>query len=179
MHAVVSFGLFSVFDALLFIRSPISHSHFEHWRHTQSYSALLPPLLKASGLRPDALFAAVCWAHIHDDVSQQETLLPLTDRATRYVSQNLVNCRNKLYNNPQQIAMMELEGYSWLTCSKQSRLVDCRTDVVNKLECRRRRRRRELLTTRSTCRGEIFEVRSLGQSPKGKYLIFGRTYISL
>jgi len=28
----------------------------------------------------------------------QETLLPQTDRATRYVSQNLVNCRNKLYN---------------------------------------------------------------------------------
>jgi len=31
-------------------------------------------------------------------VNKQETLLPQTDRATRYVSQNLVNCRNKLYN---------------------------------------------------------------------------------
>ena len=29
---------------------------------------------------------------------QQETLPPQTDRATSYVSQNLVSCRNKLYN---------------------------------------------------------------------------------
>jgi len=40
--------------------------------------------------------------------------------------------------NPQQIAVTELEGYSWLTCSKQPRLVDCRTGVVNKLDRRRR-----------------------------------------
>jgi len=55
--------------------------------------------------------------------------------------------------NPQQIKVMELEGYSWPTCSKQPRLVDCRIDlgVVNKLD----RRRRVLLTTRSTYRGEI------------------------
>jgi len=31
-------------------------------------------------------------------VSIQEALLSQTDRATRCVSQNLVNCRNKLYN---------------------------------------------------------------------------------
>ena len=43
---------------------------------------------------------------------EQEALLPQMDRATRYVSQNLVNCTNKLYNNAQQIAVMELEGYS-------------------------------------------------------------------
>jgi len=29
---------------------------------------------------------------------KQETLLLQTDRATRFVSQNLVNCRNKLYS---------------------------------------------------------------------------------
>ena len=58
--------------------------------------------------------------------------------------------------NPQQIAVMELEGYSWSTCSRprQPRLVDCRIGVVNKLD-RWRRRRRVLLTTRPTCRGEI------------------------
>ena len=28
--------------------------------------------------------------------------------------------------NPQQIAVMELESYSWRTCSIQPRLVDCR-----------------------------------------------------
>ena len=74
--------------------------------------------------------------------------------------------------NPQQIAVMELEGYSRPTCSKQARLVDCRISVVNKLD--RRRRRRVLLTTRSTCRGEIFQVRSSGQSPRGKYPNFWR-----
>ena len=57
--------------------------------------------------------------------------------------------------NPQQTELMELECYSWSTCSKQPRLVDCRIGVVNKLD-RRRRRRRVLLTARSTCRGEIF-----------------------
>jgi len=52
--------------------------------------------------------------------------------------------------NPQQIELMELEGYSWPTCSKQPRLVDCRIGVVNKLD-----RRRVLLTTRSTCHGSV------------------------
>jgi len=55
--------------------------------------------------------------------------------------------------NLQQIAVMQLEGYSRPTCSKQPRLVDCRIGVVNKLY---RRRRRFLLITRSTCRGKIF-----------------------
>jgi len=67
---------------------------------------------------------------------------------------------------------MELEGYSRPTCSKQPRLVDCRIGVVNKLD--RRRRRRVLLTMRSTYRGEIFQVRSSGQSPRGKYPNFWR-----
>ena len=57
-------------------------------------------------------------------------------------------------------------------CSKQPRLVDCRIGVVNKLD--RRRRWRALLTTRSTCRGEIFRVRSLGQISKEKYPNFWR-----
>ena len=30
--------------------------------------------------------------------NKQEALLSQTDRATRYVSQHLVSCRNKLYN---------------------------------------------------------------------------------
>ena len=72
--------------------------------------------------------------------------------------------------NPQQMALMELEGYSSPICSKQLRLVDCRIGVVNKLD-RRRRRRRVLLATRSTCRGEI---RSLEQTSTGKYPSFWR-----
>jgi len=103
----------------------------------------------------------------------QEALLPQTDRATRYVRQHLVNSRTSCTTNPQQIAVMELDGYSWSTCSKQTRLVDCRIGVVNKLD-RRRRRRRVMLTTRSTCRGEIFWVRGLEQSPREKYPNFWR-----
>ena len=56
--------------------------------------------------------------------------------------------------NPQQIEVLESEGYSWLTCSKQPRLAECRIGVVNKLD----RRRWVSLTTRLTCHGEIFYV---------------------
>jgi len=38
---------------------------------------------------------------------KQESRLPQTDRATRYVSRNRVICRNKLYNK----STLELEGY--------------------------------------------------------------------
>ena len=70
------------------------------------------------------------------------------------MGKSLVSCffQTQCTTNPQQIELIELEGYSWPTCSKQPRLVDCRIGVVNKLD--RRRRRRVLLTTRSTCRSE-------------------------
>ena len=45
----------------------------------------------------------------------------------------------------------ELEGYSWPMCSKQPQLVDCCIAVVDRLD-----RRWVLLTTQSTCRGELF-----------------------
>jgi len=51
-------------------------------------------------------------------------------------------------------------------------LIDCRIGVVNKLD---RRRRRVLLTTRSTCRGKIFCVQSLGQSTTRRYPYFRGT----
>ena len=84
--------------------------------------------------------------------------------------------------NQQQIAMIDLEGYSWSTCSKQPPLADCRIGIVNKLD-RQWRQQRVLLTTRSTCRGEIFEVWSRRQSYRGKYLYlywkkYGDAYIS-
>ena len=73
--------------------------------------------------------------------TKEEALLLQTDRAMRYVSQYLVNyctaAGTSCTANPQQIAVMELEGYSWSTCSKQPRLVDCRIGVVNKLDRRR------------------------------------------
>jgi len=68
-----------------------------------------------------SIFLAVARRHW-----KQEALLPQTDRATRYVSQNLANCTT----NPQEIAVMELEGYSRPTCGKQPRLVDCCVGVT-------------------------------------------------
>ena len=85
------------------------------------------------------------------------------DRATRCVSQNLVNYRNKLYNKSIINHSNGVRGLQLIDFRKQVLLVDCRIGVVNKLD--RQRRRRMLLTARSTCRGEIFYVRSFGQSP--------------
>ena len=36
------------------------------------------------------------WQSVHT-IFKQETLLPQTDRAMRYVSQSIVACRNELY----------------------------------------------------------------------------------
>jgi len=98
----------------------------------------------------------------------KEPLLPQTDRATRYISQNLVNCCTTVETsctaNPQQIEVMELDGYRWPTCSKQPRLVDCRIGVVNRLD-----RRRILLTMRSTCRAKF--SRLWNKVPEGCTLI--------
>jgi len=51
--------------------------------------------------------------------SRQEALLPQT---TSYVSRNLVNycttVRTSCTTNPQHIEVIELEGYSRLTCNK-------------------------------------------------------------
>jgi len=88
------------------------------------------------------------------------------------VSQNAVNCINKLYNKSTKYRSNGVEGYSWSTCSKQPRLVDCRIHVgVGDKLYRRGRRWRVLLTKRSTCRGE---VQSLGQSLRKKYPNFWR-----
>jgi len=55
----------------------------------------------------------------------------------RVVSVNIVSTVETSWTtNPQQIELIELEGCSWPTCSKQPRVVDCRTGVVNKLDRR-------------------------------------------
>jgi len=100
-------------------------------------------------------------------------MLPQTDRATRYVSKNLVNSRKKLYNESTTNRSNGVRGLQLIDCSKQPRLVDCRIGVVKKLDCQQQQRR-VLLTTQSTCSGEIFLVRSLAQSPRGKYPNFWR-----
>ena len=58
-------------------------------------------------------------------------------------------------------------------------VVDRRIGVVNKLERRRRLRRRVLLTTQSTCRGEIFKVATWDKVPEGSNVIFGENKIYL
>jgi len=84
-------------------------------------------------------------------VKNQEALLPQTDRATLNFSRNRVNCYT---TDAEQIEVIELEHYGRMTCGKTCVSVhDASTVVgkVNKLD-----RRRVLLTTRSTCRDEIF-----------------------
>ena len=91
----------------------------------------------------------------------QETRILQRDRATLCV---------QLYNKSTTNRSNAVRGLQLIDCSKQPRLVDCRIGVVNKLD----RRRRVLLTTRSTCRGEIFQVRSMEQSFRWKYSNFWR-----
>ena len=94
----------------------------------------------------------------------QEALLPQTDRATRSVSRNLVNCCTTVGTSctayPQQIET-ELECcYGRPTCDKLCRSIhnaSTTVGVIHKLD-----RRRVLLTRRSTCRGDIFQLQSLG-----------------
>jgi len=96
---------------------------------------------------PDFAPATSCYRYLYNKLSCRRRT------ARRAVSVKiLLTVETSCTTNAQQIEVMELEGCS---CSKQPRLVDCRTGVINKLD-RRRRRRRVLLTTRSTCRGAIF-----------------------
>jgi len=62
-------------------------------------------------------------------MSLQEDVLPRIDRATRYVTASrdmsvkiLSTVETSCTTNPQHIEVMELEGYSRPTCSKQLRL---------------------------------------------------------
>jgi len=64
--------------------------------------------------------------------------------------------------------------YSRPTCNKEPRLVDCRISVVNKLD---RRRRPDLLTTRSTCRGEMETKSGVWDKVPRSTLIFGDTQV--
>jgi len=77
--------------------------------------------------------------------------------------------------NIRQIEVMELKGYSWPTCSKQPRLVNCRIGVVNKLACRRRRRRRRVLLTRDRLAVAKFsKSRVWDKVPEGSTLMGSR-----
>jgi len=103
------------------------------------------------------------WPTVTKRRAQQTRSSTADDSATGCGRQNLVNCRNKSTNRD-----MELQGYSWSTCSKQPRLVDCCIGVVNKLD--RRRRRRVMLTE---IRGEFLST-EFGTVPEGSTLILGR-----
>ena len=51
----------------------------------------------------------------------QEAQLPPTDRATRCISQGVVNYKNKLKGpttNPQQIEVMEFRGLQWTATTR-------------------------------------------------------------
>ena len=89
---------------------------------------------------------------------KQEALLLQTFHTTPYVSQIIVNCCTTVWTscttNPEQIKtlVMELEHYGWLTCSKQPRHVNRHGYGQPAWPSSGR----VLLTTQSTCSGEIF-----------------------
>ena len=106
-------------------------------------------------------------------IAQQEALLPQADRATRYISQNLVSCRNKLCN-------YRLVYNKWSQRVTVDRLVvNSRDSSIVVYRCRRQA---YLLssTTTSFVDNSIdlpwrnFKVWSLGQSSRGKYPNFWR-----
>ena len=84
----------------------------QQWAYTSQRFAVVYPLCSLSTYTPDA------------PCIQQEALLPQTDRATRYVSQNLAGLPWGGISipiptpypwgspDPQQIKVTELEGYS-------------------------------------------------------------------
>jgi len=89
--------------------------------------------------------------------------------ALRAMSVRILSTVETCTTNP-QIAVMELDGYSWPTRrevnSKQSRLVGCSTGVVNKLD------RPSTTTTRfvdNTIDFPRWKVPSLWQSLRGKH----------
>jgi len=120
------------------------------------------------------------YLHRYYRIDSQEALLPQTDRATRYVSRNLVNCCTTVKTspiiNPQQIEVMELvnrptcnrlyasshDASTVVSCDLQVRPSTSFVDNIIGLPWRRN-----------------FQVQSLGQSSIGKYLIFVDTGISL
>ena len=95
-----------------------------------------------------------------------EALLPLCQSKSCLRCCTIVETSSTT-NPQQQIEVMELQHYGRRTCSKQPCRVDRR--VFNKLD-----RRRVLLTTRSTCRGEILKSRVLGRRSEGKCPYFWR-----
>ena len=82
-----------------------------HQSHDGSYAIRATRAVARSGATGSHVNISHCQIGL-----QQEALLPQTDRATRYISRNLVNCCSTVETsctaNPQQIKVMELEGYS-------------------------------------------------------------------
>jgi len=83
--------------------------------------------------------------------------------ARRAVSQNLVNCRNKLNNKS---TTNRNNGVRGLQLIDQPRLVDCRIGVVNKLD-------------HPLAAANFLKSGAWDKVPEGITLIFGDTQISL
>ena len=76
------------------------------------------------------IFTAAHWYRLIIDALSAITWHKLCYRrrtVRRAISVNILSTVETIgTTNPQQIAVIELEGYSWPTCSKQPRVVDCR-----------------------------------------------------
>jgi len=125
--------------------------HCPHWPAARRYcsSRSISPARGLTHSNKPAAASLLLWAHAgtdrqtdgrtdgHRTVSQ--TLFRMLCGQCRYLYVNCCTTVETSYTaNPQQIKVTELEGYSWPTCSKQPRLIDCRIGVVNKLDHRDR-----------------------------------------
>ena len=131
----------------------------KHWRQVT---------ISEFSLKHDFLLAFHC-SHVHllywfwhTASYYRQEISATADRPCKILHQsNSCHINYKLRNKTRKIEVMELEGHSWPTCSKQPRRMNI-VGVVNKLH-----RQRVFLTTWSTCRVQIFWVQSLGQSSRG------------
>ena len=70
---------------------------------------------------------------------------------------------------------MQTDGYSWPTCSKQPRLVDCQIGIINKLDRQQQFRWQcDQLAVTKFSKSKVWD-----KVPEGGTLIFGDTQISL
>jgi len=117
----------------------------------------------------------------HQNFSSHSTIKSSIDRKLGYhrwtarcatsVDTSCTTVGTSCTTNPQQITVMQLERYSWPTCSQQPRYVDWHIGVINKLDRQR--------VVDHTTDLPWWNFLSLGQSSRGSTVIFGSSQISL
>ena len=95
----------------------------------------------------------------------------------RYISVKILSTvETSPTTNPWKIEVMELKGYSWLTCSKQPWLIDCCITIIHKLDHWRQEfcwQHDQLAMAKFSKSGVLDKV------PEKSAVILGDTHISL